>query len=37
MVLPAATGFLTAQTYENSLDAVKVIPEAVWADFIEPE
>lgn len=26
-----ATGFLTAQTYENSPDAVKVIPEAIWA------
>jgi hypothetical protein len=26
-----AGGFLTAQTYENSPDAVKLIPEAIWA------
>lgn len=31
LVLLAAGGFLTAQTYENSPDAVKVIPEAIWA------
>lgn len=27
----SAVGFLSAQTYENSPDAIKLIPEAIWA------